>query len=156
MTPFRAMRLALLLLVVVTTSTATLSAQSPARAADRAAVERAALDYLEGFYEGDSTKLARSVAATVFKYGYAARDGGPYAGMQMPYDQFFSFARGVQAGRNKPPANAPKDVVIFEVLDQVASAKVVAWWGIDYLLLGKQNGKWMITHVTWQTPPPKE
>ena len=152
----RAIQSAALLGVVLACTAVPAAAQSPARAADRAAVERAVLDYVEGFYEGDTTKLARSVAVTVYKYGYAARDGGPYAGMQMPYDQFMSFARGVQAGRNKPPANAPKEIVLFDVQDQTASAKLTAWWGTDYLLLGKQNGKWLITHVTWQTPPPKE
>ena len=40
------------------------------------------------------------------------------------------------------------------MLDQTASVKVVAWWGIDYLLMGKYDGKWMISHVLWQSPPP--
>src|SRR5687768_482665 len=71
--------------------------------ADREAVRRAALDYLEGFYEGDTTKISRSVMPTVFKYGYSKRPTG-YRGMQMPYDQFISFAEGVQQGRNRPPA----------------------------------------------------
>jgi hypothetical protein len=39
------------------------------------------------------------------------------------------------------------------VLDQTASAKLTASWGIDYLLLAKYDGRWMITHVLWQTPP---
>lgn len=130
-------------------------AQNPARAADRAAVERAVLDYVEGFYEGDTTKLARSVSPTVYKYGYY-KEAGVYKGEQMPFENFLRFARGVQAGRNKPPAGASKDIVLFDVQDQTASAKLTAWWGTDYLLLGKQNGTWMITHVTWQTPPPKE
>ena len=34
------------------------------------------------------------------------------------------------------PADAPKIIEIFEVADQTASAKLTAWWGIDYLLLG--------------------
>ena len=145
-----------LLTVMVVSSAGSLQAQSSSAESERDAVRRAALDYLEGFYEGDTAKLERSVMPTVFKYGYSRRPTG-YRGSQMPYDQFFSFAEGVQAGRNKPPADAPKDVVIFEVLDQTASTKVTAWWGTDYLLLAKQpNGRWMITHVLWQTPPPKQ
>ena len=123
-------------------------------AAEREAVRRAVLDYVEGFYEGDTTKLARSVAPTVHKYGYSKR-GEEYAGSQMPYENFMSFAKGVQAGRNLPPANAPKEITLYDVQDQTASAKLVAWWGQDYLLLAKQNGKWMITHVLWQSSPPK-
>ena len=52
-------------------------------------------------------------------------------------------------------ADAPKQVEIFEVLDQTANVKVTAWWGVDYLLMGKFDGKWMITHVLWQSPPKK-
>ena len=51
--------------------------------------------------------------------------------------------------------NAPKDIAIYDVQDQTASAKLTAWWGTDYLLLAKENGRWMITHVLWQSPPPR-
>lgn len=132
-----------------------LHGQGAGSAADRAAVERAVLDYVEGFYEGDTIKLARSVAPNVFKYGYA-RQNGEYAASQMQFPSgFMAFANGVRAGRGVPPANAPKDVVLFEVQDQTASAKLTAWWGIDYMLLARsRDGRWMITHVLWQTPPP--
>lgn len=43
----------------------------------------------------------------------------------------------------------------FEVQDQTAAAKLTASWGTDYLPLGKQDGRWMITHVTWQSHPPR-
>ena len=134
-----------------------LLAAAPARAqtpADRAAVRRAAMDYIEGFYEGDSTKLVRSVSREVRKNGYARGSGeASYRPSAMPYADFMRFAAGVRAGRNRPPVNAPRDVVLFDVQDQTASVKVTAWWGTDYLLMGRENGRWMITHVLWQSPP---
>ena len=33
------------------------------------------------------------------------------------------------------------------------AAKVTAWWGTDYLLLGKFDGRWMIRDVLWESPP---
>jgi hypothetical protein len=39
------------------------------------------------------------------------------------------------------------------VLDQTASAKLEAWWGIDHVHLAKFDGKWMIVNVAWQTFP---
>ena len=132
-----------------------LAAVSPARAqTDREQVRRAALDYIEGFYEGDSTKLVRSVSPEVRKNGYfRAPADSAYRASAMPYPAFMRFASGVRAGRNLPPANAPREVVLFDVQDQTASVKVTAWWGTDYLLLGRENGRWMITHVLWQSPP---
>jgi hypothetical protein len=61
----------------------------------------------------------------------------------------------VRENKRFAPASAPKEVVIYEVLDQIASAKVTAFWGVDYLLMAKHDGKWMISHVLWQTPPRK-
>jgi hypothetical protein len=127
------------------------AAQQPS---DREAVRRAAMDYIEGFYEGDSTKLVRSVSPEVRKNGYfrGARDS-TYRASHMPYPDFMRYAAGVRAGRGGPPPNAPREVVLYDVQDQTASAKVTAWWGTDYLLMGKENGRWMITHVLWQSPP---
>ena len=133
-----------------------LHAQAPAQqAADsREQVRRAVLDYVEGFYEGDSAKLVRSIRPEVFKYGFwIPRDSTKYQGEQMKWPEFSAYANRVKANKRFAPASAPKEVTIFEVLDQTASAKLTAYWGVDYLLLAKYDGKWMISHVLWQTPP---
>ncbi len=135
-----------------------LAAASPAAgqsaSADTEAVRRAALDYLEGFYEGDSTKHIRSVMPEVYKYGYMWLPAqNRYNGSQMTWQGFKQYVERFNAAGRKTPATAPKDVVIYEVLDQTASAKVTATWGIDYLLLAKRDGRWMISHVLWQSAP---
>jgi hypothetical protein len=142
----------LLFLLALLTATVPAAAQTDA---DRAAVRQAVLDYVDGFYQGDSTLLARSVSPEVRKNGYwRAHADSAYHPSAMPYPAFFRFAAGVRAGRNLPPAGAPREVVVFDVLDQTASAKLTAWWGTDYLLLGREGGRWMITHVLWQSPNP--
>jgi hypothetical protein len=50
------------------------------------------------------------------------------------------------------PATAPKKVELLDLLDQTAAVKVTAWWGTDYMLLAKYDGRWMISHVLWQSP----
>jgi hypothetical protein len=131
------------------------SNSAAAAGADSAAVRRAVLDYVEGFYEGDTTKLVRSVWSEVRKYGYwRAKDSASYAAEAMPWSEIIGYAKQVKARGKPTPASAPKLVELFEVQDQTASAKLTAWWGTDYLLLGKQDGRWMITHVLWQSAPP--
>jgi hypothetical protein len=121
--------------------------------ADAAAVTRAARDYLEGFYEGDSTKIVRSVSPSVVKYGYyVPRNDSTYHGEAMTYTEMLDYVRGVKARGRPVPASAPRVVALFEVLDQTAAAKVVAWWGTDFLHLARINGRWMITQVIWQSP----
>ena len=125
-----------------------------ATAEDREAVRRAALDYVEGFYEGDSTRFLRSIRPDVFKYGFwRQRDSTSYAGERMSWPEFFDYARRMKQNNRQAPPTAPKKVEVFEVQNQTASAKVTAFWGTDYLLLGKYNGKWMISSVMWQSPP---
>ena len=124
-------------------------------AADRDAVRRAVLDYVEGFYEGDTAKLARSVRPEVHKYGFWRHKdstAAAYKGERMPWAEFITYANRVR-GRGAPP-NAPKEIAVFDVQDQTASAKLTAWWGTDYLLLARYDNRWMITQVLWQSPPP--
>jgi hypothetical protein len=141
--------LACRLLAAVLLAPAALHAQS---AADRDAVRQAALDYIEGFYEGDSTRFLRSIRPEVYKYGFW-RDSTGYRGMQMQWQGFHNFANRVKRGQTRTPANAPKEVELLDVTDQIAAVKVSAYWGIDYLLMGKYDRKWMISHVLWQGPP---
>ena len=146
-------RLAVRLALLAALAPAPLLAQSTA---DSAAVRRAALDYVEGFYEGDTTKLVRALRPDFAKSG-RARSGSErsYRDSRMSWDQAMAFARRVRAGTTRTPAGAPKEVVLYDVQDQTASAKVRAWWGTDYLLLAKDDGRWVITHVLWQSFPKK-
>ncbi|MEJ7810711.1 MAG: nuclear transport factor 2 family protein [Gemmatimonadaceae bacterium] len=140
--------------ITLVAPTSAASAQSAQSAGDRDAVRRAVLDYVEGFYEGDTAKLVRSVRPEVSKYGFwRAKDSTTYAGEAMPWPEFLAYANRVKA-RNRPtPPTARKEVTVFEVQDQTASAKLAASWGTDYLLLGKYGGRWMVSHVLWQGPP---
>ena len=121
--------------------------------ADRQAVERAMLDYLEGFYEGDTLKIIRGVLPEANKYGYwKDKKTGVYKGSAMSFTEMKAYARNVKEKEHFPKPDAPKKVEIFEVQDQTASGKVTAWWGTDYMLLGKYDGQWKIVQVLWQGP----
>jgi hypothetical protein len=138
-------------LLPCTIAVAQQTAPSPANR-DREEVIRAATDYLEGFYEGDTVKLARALRPDVSKYGFWADSTGKYAGERMTFAEAIAYGKKVRA-RNRPvPAKWPREVTVFEVQDQTANAKVTAWWGTDYLLLGKYDGKWMISDILWQGP----
>ena len=148
------MRFALLLLSSMTVFLPPALAQQSSTA-ERDAVRRAALDYLEGFYEGDSAKIVRSVRPDVRKAGYyKGQNATTYTAEEMPYADFLSYVRNFRKNNRTTPASAPREVTVGEVNDQTATAKVLAWWGIDYLQLAKYDGKWMIVNVMWQSPPP--
>lgn len=122
---------------------------------DRTAVRQAALDYIEALYKVDSTRITRSVHPDLVKYGYYLRNGD-YRGTPMNYDELKQLATTWNRDfRRVDPDTAPKEVVVLDILDKTASAKIIAHWGIDYIHLAKIDGTWMIQQVLWQSSPPE-
>lgn len=120
----------------------------------RAKVESACLDYIEGFYEGDTSKLIRSIKPSLYKFGYwKNKNTGKYEpDGQMTFQQAIDYAKRVMAKKNFAKAGAPKKVEVLDIMHSVAAAKVTAWWGVDYILLSRQDDKWMIEQVLWEGP----
>lgn len=121
-------------------------------------VTAAVRNYVNAFYYGDTALLHASISLSVVKYGYYMPKGkNIYEGEPMSFKEMLDYAAGVKKrGVSANVEKFPKDIVVFDVLDQTASAKLTAWWGTDYLLLARQDGRWMITHVLWQSLPPKK
>ena len=139
------------LLLLTLTAVPAVDAQAPA---DREAVRNAALDYVEGVYNVQPERIKRSVHPSLVKRGFFKRSAeAPYVEGNMSFDQLVNLA----ATWNKEGKRdtSIKQVAVLEVLDQTAVAKVTASWGIDYMLLAKYDGKWLIQQILWQSPPPK-
>ena len=117
-------------------------------------VAKACLNYIEGFYEGDTTKLIKSLMPTLYKFGYwKNKSTGTYGpDGQMTYRQALDYARKVMEKQKFAKADAPKKVEVLDIQNSIAAAKVTAFWGVDYILLSKQNGQWMIEQVLWEGP----
>jgi hypothetical protein len=119
---------------------------------DHDAVKQAVLDYVEALYEADSSRIERSVHPELFKLGFEPDKEGSYKPYRMTYQQLYDLA-GKWNRSGKVPKNSAKEMIIFDVSDQTAAAKLTALWGIDYIHLAKFDGKWKITDILWQTPP---
>jgi hypothetical protein len=120
---------------------------------EKAAVERAVLDYVESVYDVDPSKAERSVHPDLAKRGFFIKKGETeYSPHTMTFAQLIDLAKTYNK-KGQVPKDAPKEVVVFDIADQTASAKVTAIWGIDYLHLAKYEGKWKIINILWQTPP---
>ena len=123
-------------------------------AQDREAVRQAGLDYVEGVYNVQPERIERSVHPSLVKRGFYKKDATtPYAEMPMSYDQLVNLARNWNKDGKRN--TSIKNVEVLDLLDQTAVVKVTASWGIDHMLLGKYDGKWKISLIQWQSPPPK-
>jgi len=118
-------------------------------------VRAACMDYIDAFYQADTTLAYRSISPTLRKVGfYYDEPTGKYSHqLEMPFEALVSLAKTWNAAGDKADENSIKRVDIFEVADKTATAKVTAAWGIDYISLAKLDDKWMIINVLWQSKP---
>lgn len=118
-------------------------------------VRQAVLDYVEGVYEVAPERIERSVHPELVKRGFYIKKGeSAYTFAPMTFAELVNLAKTYNKS-GRVPKDAPKEIVIFDVLDQTAAAKLTAVWGVDYFQLAKYDGKWKIVNILWQTPPPK-
>lgn len=143
-----------ILIAIILLTPASLAFAKPV--SDAEAVEKASMSYIEGFYEGDTSKLESCLIPGLNKHGFWRKEGAEKydpAGA-MSFDEALKFAKDVKEKKQFPKPDSPKIVEVLEVSDKIAIAKVTAWWGIDYMLLAKNDGKWMIRQIVWEGPAP--
>lgn len=120
---------------------------------EKEGVKSAILDYVEGIYEVDSTRIERSVHPELRKRGYwfNKKENAYRDNLDMTFDQLVSLAARWNKNGDRANADSPKVIDIYDVNDRTASAKLTAEWGIDYFHLAKMDGKWLIMNVLWQS-----
>jgi hypothetical protein len=130
-----------------------LAAASPVRAqtgADSAGIRAAALDYAEGWFEGNADRMARAVSPELVKR-IVVRD--TVSGKDMIQGMGSSVLvnstrRGF--GKSTPPDKQEKEVRIYDIFRGSAVARVTMTDWIDYLQLARIDGRWVIVNVLWE------
>jgi hypothetical protein len=126
-------------------------------ATDEEGVRAAVADYVDAIYEVQPELVARSVSPDLVKRGYWRPDeDAAYEEYPMSYEELRELASGWNADGHLDTSTAVRQIVVLDVLDKTASAKLVADWGIDYLHLAKVDDRWMIKNILWQSPPPMQ
>ncbi|HJU54578.1 MAG TPA: nuclear transport factor 2 family protein [Pyrinomonadaceae bacterium] len=127
-------------------------AQSPA---DTAAIKQAALDYIEGWYEGNAERMERALHPELAKrIVRTSKEGWSSLGQMSAMSLVQGTRRG--GGKETPKEKQQKDVTILDVFENAASVKVVASDWVDYLHMAKSNGRWVIVNVLWELKPEKK
>jgi len=147
-------KLILIFAIVFAFCVAGVQAQTTVADADKAAITQTALDYIEGWYAGDAERMERALHPDLAKRIVRNNDKGQSMLGQM---SAMGLVQGVRAGygKNTPKEKQQKDVTILDVFGNAASVKIVASDWIDYLHIGKFNGRWVIINVLWEMKPQK-
>jgi hypothetical protein len=122
-------------------------------ATDAVAIKQAALDYIEGWYEGSAERMERALHPDLAKR--IVRTDPKSGRSRLEQMSAMGLVQGVRAGygKNTPKEKQQKDVTILDVYENAASVKVIAADWIDYLHMAKSNGRWVIVNVLWELKP---
>ncbi|MCI0402585.1 MAG: nuclear transport factor 2 family protein [Acidobacteria bacterium] len=120
--------------------------------ADRAAIQQAALDYAEGWYEGNAERMERALHPDLAK-----RIARNTAEGRARLDHMSAMAL-VQAtrrgsGKNTPKERQQKDVTILHMFGNAATVKLEMHGWIDYLHVARVGDRWVIVNVLWELKP---
>jgi hypothetical protein len=144
--PMHVRVLAVAAIVVSASAPSTVFAQS---AADSAAIRATALDYIEGWYAGDASRMERALHPELAKRIVNTNPNGRNnLGQQGALTLINSTKNG--GGKDTPAAQQRKDVKILDVFGNTASVRLDASGWIDYMHIAKWNGRWVIVNVLWE------
>lgn len=135
---------------------ASIACLNPAAAqtrADSAGIREAALNYIEGWYSADSSRMAQALHPELTKRIVLRDDGGwELIRGTGATELIASTARG--GGSEIPADRRRTDVDILDIFGNAASARIDAGGWIDYLHLAKWQGRWVIVNVLWELRQP--
>ncbi len=116
-------------------------------------IKQTALDYGQGWYEGNAERMERALHPDLAKRTLMP---DPRSG-KGKIDHMSAMGL-VQATRKGYGAKTPTDkrqtdVTILDVYGNAASVKLVMHDWVDYLHMVKTEGRWVIVNVLWELSP---
>ena len=116
---------------------------------DRAAIREAILDYVEGWWTGDVTRMQESLHPDLVKrvvFEHEATGRSMLSSMSKTDMVEHTRAGG---GSANPEQKGEVEVTIVEMAGGIATAIAKSARYVDYLHLAKWNGRWVIVNVLW-------
>jgi hypothetical protein len=118
-------------------------------ASDTDAITKAALDYIEGWYEGNAERMERALHPDLAKRGvFVDKKTGKIAMRSVGAAEMVKFTK---AGAGKSPEKKEKvKLTVLDVFKNTACVKIVSPDFVDYLQLARYKDGWAIVNVLWE------
>ena len=140
-----------LIAIVLLAATAAVAQTGPSD--ESAAITKTALNYIEGWYEGDAARMESALHPELAKRMIYT---DPKSGRsQFNHMGAMALVQGTKrgGGTQTPKEKQLKEVTILDRFNNAAVVKIVASDWIDYLSVAKVNGEWKIINVLWELKP---
>ena len=130
-------------------SEATDFSTSSASADERAAVVQAALDYFEGWFEGDAARMERALHPELAKRSLGVDDAGAEKLDAAPADWMIEATRN-GVGRSRGQGDRRIEVQVEDVYGEIANVTMHSTVYHEYLHLARTRNGWKIVNALWQ------
>ena len=125
-------------------------------AADSSAIRATALDYVEGWYEGNPERMTRALHPELVKRIVVSDTTTKRSVLQDMGATALVNGTRHGWGKETPKDRQQKDVTILDIYGNAASVKAVMADWIDYLQIAKVDGRWVIVNVLWERKPERK
>ncbi len=116
---------------------------------DSAAIKKAALDYVEGWYSGNPERVERALYKDLVKRGiFTNPKTGKTRVNPITAEKMVEWTK--KGAGKKPKDQWGIEVTIQDVYKNTASVKIVSVDFIDYAQVAKIDGEWKIVNVLWE------
>ena len=130
-----------------------MAAESPAD--DRAAVVRTALDYFEGWFDGDAARIERALHPELAKRSLGQASSGTERLATLTARQMVeATARG--EGKREDPGDRHIEVEVEHLHGTIANATVRSAVYVEYLQLVHSRDRWKIVNALWASATPSQ
>ena len=117
--------------------------------AEKAAITATALNYVEGWYEGNAERMEKALHPDLVKRRvHTLKHSGRDIIDDVSAACMVEFTRAGM-GKLKEGEEMANEVIILDLYGNIATVKFISKDYIDYLHLGKCNGEWRIINVLW-------
>jgi hypothetical protein len=118
---------------------------------DKEAIERAVLDYVDGWYQGDSSRMERALHPDLVKRTIELdRKKNEWVLGKTSTAPMMVRWTGQGGGTGVPPAERKYEITILDVFRHVAMVKAVSPLYVDYCQLLRFDESWKIVNVLWE------
>jgi hypothetical protein len=111
---------------------------------DEDAIKRAALDYVEGWYQADGVKMEQALHDQLAKKRVT-----PEGEVWAVDKEWMVEATRNGHGKLEQPEKGKKEVTLLDKTERMVSVKIESEQFIDYVHLVKDAGEWKIINVLW-------
>ncbi len=118
--------------------------------ADSSSIRATALDYVEGWYEGNPERMGRALHPELVKRIVESDTATKRSVIENMGASALVNGTRHGWGKKTPKDRQQKHVTILDIFGNAASVKAVMADWIDYLHMAKVDGRWVIVNVLWE------